>query len=100
MQSLKSNALEPTRSELATLSRGQAIVRVLPIYGLPILTVLLIAFFSFLLPQSFPTRKMSRGTPRVPNRKLRSPTESCLAGDPRTRSRIAGLLRDFASPGQ
>src|SRR5215208_1289144 len=55
MQSLKSNALEPTRSELATLSRRQAFVRMLPIYGLPILTVLLIAFFSFLLPQSFPT---------------------------------------------
>ena len=55
MQSLKSNALEPTRSELATLSRGQAIVRLLPIYGLPILTVLLIAFFSVLLPESFPT---------------------------------------------
>jgi ribose transport system permease protein len=55
MQSLKSNALEPTRSELATLSRGQAIVRMLPIYGLPILTVLLIAFFSILLPESFPT---------------------------------------------
>ena len=55
MQSLKSNALEPTRSELAALSRGQAIVRVLPIYGPPILTVLLIAFFSYLLPGSFPT---------------------------------------------
>jgi len=55
MQSLKSNALEPTRSELATLSRGQAILRVLPIYGLPILTLLLIGFFSLLLPESFPT---------------------------------------------
>ena len=55
MQSLKSNALEPTRSELAALGRRQAIVRVLPIYGLPILTVALIAFFSYLLPQSFPT---------------------------------------------
>src|SRR5258706_6260380 len=55
MQSLKSNALEPTRSELATLSRGQAIVRLLPIYGLPILTVALIMFFSLLLPESFPT---------------------------------------------
>jgi len=55
MQSLKSNALEPTRTELASMSRTQAFVRVLPIYGLPILTVLLIAFFSFLLPQSFPT---------------------------------------------
>src|ERR1044072_2140038 len=55
MQSLKSNALEPTRTELARMSRAQAFVRLLPIYGLPILTVLLIAFFSFLLPQSFPT---------------------------------------------
>ena len=55
MQSLKSNALEPTRPELAGLSRGRAIVRMLPIYGLPILTVVLIAFFSLLLPDSFPT---------------------------------------------
>ena len=55
MQSLKSNALEPTRSELARLTRAQTIVRMLPIYGLPILTVLLIAFFSALLPDSFPT---------------------------------------------
>ena len=55
MQSLKSNALEPTRSELAALSRWQAIGRLLPVYGLPILTVLLIIFFSLLLPQTFPT---------------------------------------------
>src|ERR1044071_4201904 len=55
MQSLKSNALEPTRAELKALSGAQRVLRVLPIYGLPILTVLLIAFFSFLLPQSFPT---------------------------------------------
>jgi len=55
MQSLKSNALEPTRSELAGLTRGQAILRVLPHYGLPILTVLLIGVFSLLLPESFPT---------------------------------------------
>lgn len=55
MQSLKSNALEPTRAELRTLSGAQRILRVLPTYGLPILTVLLIAFFSLLLPQSFPT---------------------------------------------
>src|ERR1041384_4277044 len=60
MQSLKSNALEPTRSELKALSGAQRIVRVLPIYGLPILTVLLIAFFSFLLPQSFPTAISAR----------------------------------------
>ena len=55
MQSLKSNALEPTRPELAALGRRQAIVRVLPVYGLPILAVLLILVFSLLLPDSFPT---------------------------------------------
>jgi len=55
MQSLKSNALEPTRSELAGLSRWRAIGRLLPVYGLPILTLLLIIFFSLLLPSTFPT---------------------------------------------
>ncbi|MDQ2802872.1 MAG: ABC transporter permease [Pseudomonadota bacterium] len=55
MQSLKSSALEPTRAELATLSRRQRIVRLLPIYGLPLLTLTLIIFFSLLLPDSFPT---------------------------------------------
>lgn len=55
MQSLKSNALEPTRAELAALSARQRIVRVLPVYGLPILTVLLILVFSLVLPESFPT---------------------------------------------
>ena len=59
MQSLKSNALEPTRSELAALTRGQMIVRILPIYGLPILAVLLAIFFSILLPDSFPTQRAS-----------------------------------------
>ena len=55
MQSLKSNALEPTRPELAALGRRQAMVRVLPVYGLPILAGLLILVFSLLLPDSFPT---------------------------------------------
>ncbi len=55
MQSIKSNALEPTRSELAGLSRWRAIGRLLPVYGLPILTILLIVFFSLLLPDTFPT---------------------------------------------
>jgi ribose transport system permease protein len=55
MQSIKSNALEPTRSEWATLSRGQAIVRLASVYGLPILTLALIIFFSLLLPDTFPT---------------------------------------------
>ncbi|HUH84651.1 MAG TPA: ABC transporter permease [Stellaceae bacterium] len=55
MQSIKSNALEPTRAELAKLSRGAAILRLLPVYGLPILTVLLILGFSIALPDTFPT---------------------------------------------
>jgi len=55
MQSIKSNALEPTRSELTGLSRRQAILRLAPVYGLPILTILLIIFFSLLLPDTFPT---------------------------------------------
>ena len=55
MQSLKSNALEPTRAELSRMTRGQTLLRMLPIYGLPILTLVLIGFFSWLLPESFPT---------------------------------------------
>jgi ribose transport system permease protein len=55
MQSLKSNALEPTRSEYAALTTWQAIGRMLPVYGLPILTILLIIIFSLLLPATFPT---------------------------------------------
>jgi ribose transport system permease protein len=55
MQSIKSNALEPTRSELRGLSRWQQIIRVLPVYGLPLLTLLLIIVFSLLLPDTFPT---------------------------------------------
>jgi ribose transport system permease protein len=60
MQSSKSNALEPTRSELAALTRLQAIGRMAPVYGLPILTVLLIIFFSLLLPDTFPTALNAR----------------------------------------
>ena len=56
MQSIKSNALEPTRPELASLSFGQKIVRLLPVYGLPLLTLALIIFFSIMLPDTFPTR--------------------------------------------
>lgn len=55
MQSIESNALEPTRSELQAMSFGQKIQRLLPVYGLVILTVLLILLFSILLPQTFPT---------------------------------------------
>lgn len=55
MQSIKSNALEPTMPELAALSPAQAMLRLLPVYGLPLLTLGLIVFFSLLLPDTFPT---------------------------------------------
>ncbi|MER9138282.1 ABC transporter permease [Mesorhizobium sp. M0830] len=55
MQSIESSALEPTRGEMADMSMGQKVVRLLPVYGLVILTVLLILLFSILLPNTFPT---------------------------------------------
>ncbi len=55
MPSIKSNALEPTRSDLVGLSRWRQVGRMIPVYGLPILTVLLIIFFSLILPRTFPT---------------------------------------------
>ncbi|MFC7397346.1 ABC transporter permease [Chelatococcus sp. GCM10030263] len=55
MQSLKSDALEPTRSELARLPVGVRLRRLLPTYGLPILTLLLILLFSLIFPDTFPT---------------------------------------------
>jgi ribose transport system permease protein len=55
MNSIQSDAIEPTRDELAGLSRMQRLVRLAPVYGLVILTVLLIALFSLLLPNTFPT---------------------------------------------
>lgn len=55
MQSLESSALEPTKAELKGLSFGKRLMRFLPVYGLVILTVFLIALFSVLLPNTFPT---------------------------------------------
>ena len=55
MQSLESSALEPTRAELVGLTPGQKALRFLPTYGLVILMVFLIALFSVLLPDTFPT---------------------------------------------
>ncbi len=60
MQSIQSNALEPTRSELARMTTGEKLRRLLPVYGLPILTLLLIALFSILLPDTFPTALNAR----------------------------------------
>lgn len=53
--SLRSDALEPTRAELMGLSVGERIRRYLPVYGLPIIVVLLILLFSALFPETFPT---------------------------------------------
>ncbi len=55
MQSIESNALEPTKSELAQLSTFSRIMRWVPVYGLVLLTVFLIILFSILLPDTFPT---------------------------------------------
>ena len=55
MQSIESDALEPTRAELSGLSTGARLVRLLPVYGLVILMVGLILLFSILLPETFPT---------------------------------------------
>ncbi|MDE2446810.1 MAG: ABC transporter permease [Alphaproteobacteria bacterium] len=53
--SIQSTALEPTRSELRELTASQKLGRLIPVFGLVILMVLLILFFSILLPQTFPT---------------------------------------------
>jgi ribose transport system permease protein len=55
MQSIRSTALEPTPRELAGLSPLRRAMRLLPVYGLPLLTVALIVLFSILLPRTFPT---------------------------------------------
>ncbi|MCV3271322.1 ABC transporter permease [Roseobacter sinensis] len=55
MQSLDSNALEPTKAELRGLPFGKRLMRFLPVYGLVILTIFLIGLFSILLPNTFPT---------------------------------------------
>jgi ribose transport system permease protein len=55
MQSLKSDALEPTRRELALLTPTQRFSKQLPVYGLPVLGVALILLFSLLFPDTFPT---------------------------------------------
>ena len=55
MQSIESNALEPTRAETAGLSFWATLMRWLPVYGLVILMLLLGVLFSILLPNTFPT---------------------------------------------
>ncbi|MEO6300607.1 MAG: ABC transporter permease [Paracoccaceae bacterium] len=55
MNSIESNALEPTRDELAGLGRAARLWRLVPTYGLVILMVVLMLTFSVLLPDTFPT---------------------------------------------
>jgi ribose transport system permease protein len=55
MQSIQSTALEPTRGEMQSLTLVQKISRLLPVYGLVLLTIALILIFSILLPNTFPT---------------------------------------------
>lgn len=55
MPSIESNAIEPTRDELQGLGKARRIARLVPVYGLVILTFLLIVIFSILLPDTFPT---------------------------------------------
>ena len=55
MNSIKSNALEPTGPELAALGGWEKAWRMLPVYGLGIVTVLLALLFTVLLPDTFPT---------------------------------------------
>ena len=52
---LKATALEPSRLQLAGLPPSKKIVRLIPVYGIPILTLLLILVFSIVLPETFPT---------------------------------------------
>ena len=60
MNSVKSDALEPTRAELKPLGAGGRLARRLPSYGLPILAIVLAVLFSLLLPQTFPTMLNTR----------------------------------------
>ncbi|MEM6498296.1 MAG: ABC transporter permease [Pseudomonadota bacterium] len=55
MQSIESDALEPTKAELKGLGIGAKLLRLLPVYGLVILMAGLIVLFSILLPETFPT---------------------------------------------
>jgi ribose transport system permease protein len=55
MPGIESNAVEPTKDELRGLTPVQRALRLAPTYGLVILMFGLIALFSVLLPNTFPT---------------------------------------------
>jgi ribose transport system permease protein len=53
--SIKSDALEPTKAEMRNLSVSERAMRRLPVFGLPILALVLAIVFSIVLPRTFPT---------------------------------------------
>jgi ribose transport system permease protein len=55
MNSIQSTALEPTKAEMKGMRTTDKWLRLTPVYGLVILTALLILFFSLILPDTFPT---------------------------------------------
>ena len=55
MQSIKSNALEPTKAELKKLGFFAKLGRLIPVYGLVLLAIALLIIFSVMLPDTFPT---------------------------------------------
>lgn len=62
MPSLKSAALEPTAAELDSLSLSARITRSFPVFGLPLLALMLAIVFSVMLPSTFPTLLNLRAT--------------------------------------
>lgn len=57
METIKSDALEPTFGDLKQMSLGAKIHSFSLVYGLPVATIGLIIVFSLLLPSTFPTRE-------------------------------------------
>ena len=55
MTTLRSTALEPAPGSLRHLSLPRRLLRLLPVYGLVVLTALLALLFAVLLPDTFPT---------------------------------------------
>jgi len=55
MPGIESNAVEPTKDELAGLTPMKKLMRLVPTYGLVILMFGLVVTFSILLPTTFPT---------------------------------------------
>lgn len=55
MNSIESTALEPTRHELSQVGLFSKMMRLIPVYGLVLLTIGLIVLFTVMLPDTFPT---------------------------------------------